>query len=62
MRAAGLEQTRAVRDAMSGGVVADMLALLVLATVVLSILRAIPVLWDGRHYVSNVPAERKASD
>jgi CDP-diacylglycerol--glycerol-3-phosphate 3-phosphatidyltransferase len=36
--------------------------LLVLATVVLSILRAIPVLWDGRHYVSNVPAERDASD
>lgn len=31
VRAAGLEQTRAVRDAMSGGVVADMLALLVLA-------------------------------
>lgn len=31
VRAAGLEQTRAVRDAMSGGVVADVLALLVLA-------------------------------
>ena len=31
VRAAGLENTRAVRDAMSGGVVADMLALLVLA-------------------------------
>lgn len=31
VRAAGLDQTRAVRDAMSGGVVADMLALLVLA-------------------------------
>lgn len=31
VRAAGLEQTRAVRDAMSGGVVADMLSLLVLA-------------------------------
>jgi Kef-type K+ transport system membrane component KefB len=31
VRAAGLEHTRAVRDAMSGGVVADVLALLVLA-------------------------------
>jgi len=31
VRAAGLEQARAVRDAMSGGVVADVLALLVLA-------------------------------
>ncbi len=31
VKAAGLDQTRAVRDAMSGGVVADMLALLVLA-------------------------------
>lgn len=31
VRAAGLENTRAVRDAMSGGVVADILALLVLA-------------------------------
>lgn len=31
VRAAGLENTRAVRDAMSGGVVADMLALFVLA-------------------------------
>lgn len=31
VRAAGLEQTRAARDAMSGGVVADVLALLVLA-------------------------------
>ncbi len=31
VRAAGLEQTRAVRDAMSGGVVADMLSLLILA-------------------------------
>lgn len=31
VRAAGLEETRAVRDAMSGGVVADVLSLLVLA-------------------------------
>lgn len=31
VRAAGLENTRAVRDAMSGGVVADVLALLILA-------------------------------
>ena len=31
---------------------------LVLVTVLFSLLRAVPVLWDGRRYVQSVPAEQ----